>query len=226
MSLKVLIIEDEGIVGIYIKRTILSMGHEVLMVVKNADDALEIAQTNKVDLVISDININGDMDGIECCRILQDKYNTPVIFITAYRDTDTLKKASNIDFVGYLVKPFREDELETVVNLAIFKHELLNVKDRYVICDNYSYCHRNDELLFKNKTIILTKKENTFLQTLIRAKCSVVSYNTIDYDVWNNEIVGESTRRQLVHRFKQKVPKFPIELIKGVGYKLVCHDKS
>ncbi len=220
MSINILIIEDEGIVGIHIKRTIISMGHKVLMVVKNATDALKIAQVNKIDLVISDINIDGDMDGIECCRILQNKYTTPIIFITAYRDIDTLKKASNIDFVGYLVKPFREDEVETVVNLAIFKYELLNTKDRYIICDNYNYCYKSDELLFKNRPITLTKKENKFLQTLLKAKGSVVPYEALDYDVWDDKQIGDSARRQLVHRFKLKAPNFPLELVKGLGYKL------
>lgn len=220
MSLNVLIIEDEGIVGIHIKRTIVSMGHNVLIVVKNAVDALKIAEKNKIDLVISDIDIEGDIDGIECSRILQSKYNTPVIFLTAYRDIDTLEKASSVEFVGYLVKPFREDELETMVNLAILKYGLLNNKERDIICDNYSYCYKTDELLFKNEIITLTKKEKMLLQTLLRARGSVVLYSTLDSNVWNDQVVGESSRRQLVHRFKQKAPDFPIVLIKGIGYKL------
>lgn len=220
MSLKVLIIEDETIVGIHIKRTVIAMGHHVLTVAKNSSDALKVAHVNKVDLVISDINIDGEIDGIECCQILQSKYHTPIIFITAYRDVDTLKKASNVDFVGYLVKPFREDELETVINLAIFKYELLNKKDRYIICDNYSYCHKNNTLLFKNEPITLTKKENRFLQILLKAKGALVSYDALDYDIWNDKLVGDGARRQLVHRFKQKALNFPITLVKGIGYKL------
>jgi len=220
MSLKVLIIEDESIVGIHIKRTVISMGHQVVTVVKNSSDALRAAQENRIDLVISDINIDGDIDGIECCQILQNRYGIPVIFITAYRDVDTLKKASSVESVGYLIKPFREDELETVINLAIFKYELLSQKDRYVICDNYSYCHKNDTLLFKNEPITLTKKENIFLQTLLNAKGSVVSYESLDYNVWSDKLVGDSAKRQLLYRFKQKAPNFPIILVKGVGYRL------
>ena len=119
MSLKVLIIEDEGRIGIHIKRAVTSMGHKVLMVVNNSSDALKIAQKNKIDLLISDINIEGEVDGIECCSILQNHYKIPVIFVTAYREINRLKKASNVDFVGCLEKPFREDELKTMIKLAI-----------------------------------------------------------------------------------------------------------
>jgi len=125
MSLQVLVIEDKGIVGIHIRKIIESMGHKVLIVVKNGEDALKVAAKNRVDLVISDIRIEGEMDGISCSKELQKNYFMPIIFITAYRDVTTLQRASDIDFVGYLVKPFREDELQTVVNLAIFKHKLL-----------------------------------------------------------------------------------------------------
>ena len=220
MNLKVLIIEDESIVALHIKKTIKMLGHQVVKLVKNNVDALNIAKGIKVDLVVSDINIQGDVDGIECCRILQSKYNTPVIFVTAYRDIETLKKASSVDFVGYLVKPFREDELETMINLAIVKCELLIQRDRLVICDRYSYCYKIDNLLFDNKPIELTKKENKFLLSLLEANGSVVSYNTLEHNIWDGEPVGESTRRQLVHRFKQKAPNFPLTLVKGVGYKL------
>lgn len=220
MKLKVLIIEDESIVALHIKKTVMLSGNDVIEVVKNGNEALEIAKNTRVDLVISDINIDGDLDGVECCKILQNKYKLPIIFITAYRDMNTLKKASDVDFVGYLVKPFREDELETMIHLATLKYGLLTQKDRYIICEKYSYCYNINDLLLDNIPIKLTKKENRFLLSLIGAKGSVVSHNTLEHDIWYGEQVDENTRRQLVHRFKQKAPNFPLILVKGIGYKL------
>ncbi len=221
MSLQVLIIEDEGIIGIHIKRTIISMGYHVLMVVKNAADALKIAKTNKIDLIISDISIDGDMDGIECCNILQTNYNIPVIFVTAYHDLNTLEKASNVDFVGYLIKPFREDELNTMMQLAILKYKLLEKKKKLIINQYYSYSYDENKLFFKDKPIKLTRKENSFLLLLIKAHGALVSYDNIEHNIWQDEQVDDGTRRQLIYRFKQKLQDFPFELIKGLGYKLI-----
>ncbi len=220
MNLKILIIEDETIVALHIKKTVTMLGHTVIKIVKNSTDALVIAKKSKINLMISDINIQGDVDGVECCKTLQKLYNIPVIFITAYRDAITLEKASHVDFIGYLVKPFREDELETLIQLAILKYGLLTKQDRYVICDRYSYCYNTDELFFNNDKIELTKKENKLLLSLIEANGSVVFYSTLEYKVWEGKQVSESSRRQLVHRFKQKLPHFPLELAKGFGYKL------
>jgi len=121
MILNILIIENESIVGLHLKKTLQAMGHNVLIVVSNAIDAIKVFQKSRVDLLISDINIDGDINGAECSLNLQKVYRMPVIFITGYRDNETLKQASLVDFVGYLVKPFRQDELETMVNLAILK---------------------------------------------------------------------------------------------------------
>lgn len=220
MKLKILVIEDETIVALHIKKTIQLLGHEVVKVVKNSASALDVAKKIRVDLVVSDINIEGKIDGIECCQILQNKYTTPVIFVTAYRDIETLRKASGLEFVGYLVKPFCEDELETMINLVVLKYGLTFQKDRYVICDRYSYCYKMDKLFSDDNPVELTKKENRFLLSLIEANGALVSYNTLEHNIWRGEHVGENTRRQLVHRFKQKVPNFPLRLLKGLGYKL------
>ena len=220
MNLNILIIEDETIVGLHIKKTLLTLGHTPLKIAKNAKDALFIALNNRVDLVISDINIQGNMDGIECCSLLYQNYKIPIIFVTAYKDIETLKKASEVDFIGYLVKPFREDELETMINLAIVKYGLFNMDDRYKICENYSYSHKTNELYFNSNIITLTKKEISFISIIIQAKGSIVPYENIDEIIWNGELVDDGNRRQLVYRFRNKAPSFPLLLVKGVGYKL------
>ena len=119
MSLRILIIKDEAIIGINIKRAITSMGHKVLMVVENSSDALKIAQKNKIDLLIFVSNIKSDTDLVECSSILQNFYHIPVLFITKYGDAKRVQKAVNINFIGCLEKPFRKDELETMINVAV-----------------------------------------------------------------------------------------------------------
>jgi len=220
MKLEVLIIEDESIVALHMKKSLVTLGHEVIAVVKNGADALEVCSKKRVDLVVSDINIQADIDGIECCAILQSKYRLAVIFVTAYRDIETLKKASMVEFIGYLVKPFREDELETMINLAILKNDVFNQQGSMRINDEFFYCYTTDELFMNHEVVPLTHKEKQFLLELLKAKGCVVPYQILEQSVWDGVTTDDNARRQLVHRFRQKAPNFPFTLVKKVGYKV------
>jgi len=143
----------------------------------------------------------------------------PVIFITAYRDVKTLQRASDVDFVGYLVKPFREDELQTVVNLAIFKYKLLGNSALVKVSTRYSYSFERNHFYEDDSVTELTTKEHLFVKALLANKNALLSHDDLDTAVWDAP-VKESARRQFVHRFKEKFPEFPIELVKNKGYRI------
>lgn len=226
MKLDILIIEDESLVALHIKKIILSLGHNVVAVAKSASKAYKIAQEENIDLVISDINIDGDEDGVECTYNLRKTYDVQVIFLTAYKDISTLEKVARVEFIAYLIKPFREDELITLINLILLK-KIENLNENVVIIDEvYSYCYDTNKLLSNLKPIELTKKEQLFILALLHEKDSVVSYKTLENKVWAAEPTGDSTRRQLVHRLKLKASALPIEMIKGLGYKLTFMKKT
>jgi DNA-binding response OmpR family regulator len=215
MKLRILIIEDDSIIALQIQQIIKKLDCICISTVKNSKEALNIAKDKKIDFVISDINIDGTLDGIDTCKILQSKYNVDVLFLTAYNDIKTLQKASDIDFVGYILKPFRQDELETIINLEKYKKVNNNI---YKIDKDYYYDIVNKILKYKDQLIRLTKKEVLLLDILIKNKNNVVSYRDIESYVWDLEYVDENTRRQLIHRFTSKLKDFPLELLKGVGY--------
>lgn len=215
-----MIIEDDSIVALHIKETVESRGHHIIGVAKRAKDALDIAQKEKPDLVISDINIEGEIDGIDCCKRLQKAHSCLVILISAYNDMATLKSASSLDFLGYLIKPFREDELLTLLDLVVLRDEEEVVLIREKIDEVYSYCSRQYTLYKHEEVIELTQKENSFMEALIKANGAIVPYDHLAYLIWDNEVVSDEARRQLVHRLKQKLPNFPFKLVKGIGYKL------
>ncbi len=219
-KLKVLIIEDESIISIHIKNSILSFGYDVIEIVKDSHSALKLAENQKIDLALVDINIQGELDGIQTADILNKTYNIPIIFLTAYKDIDTLKRASKIDFVGYIVKPFRNDELETMINLAIVKYDLNKECKKLYINDMYSYCFNKSKLYFNDTPIVLTNNENKLLQLLLNAKNTIVTYDTIYNIIWYGKSTTDDTRRQLFHRLKTKLPNFPFVVNKGVGYRV------
>ena len=120
--LNVLIVEDEIIIALHIESIMKEMGHHVIGLATNADEALEYADKHKVDLLLSDIRLEGSIDGIDIAEEIQLEHGCAVILITAYKDQDTLKKALSLELEGYLVKPFSEPELRMLLDSVAQRH--------------------------------------------------------------------------------------------------------
>ncbi|MEI7812664.1 MAG: PocR ligand-binding domain-containing protein [Ignavibacteria bacterium] len=118
----ILIVEDSSIVAMQIKHLLTNMDYNVLGIVSTGEMAIERASKNRIDLVLMDIRLEGKIDGIETAMVLKDKYNLPVIYLTAYSDDNTFSRAKETDPFGYILKPFESKELKTAVEIALFKH--------------------------------------------------------------------------------------------------------
>lgn len=219
-KIEILIIEDDTFIAMQLEDTIVNMGHFVVGIVDNAKDAFELAKKKNIDLVISDINIEGELNGIETSKILQELYGLAIIFITAYKDKETLEGVSNLT-AAYIVKPFRQEEVEALIEIAILKFSLPKLKQWIKIDKNYTYNMQDKKLFYRDNELSLTKKEELFISLLLSSQHSIVPYEVIDIVLWKEDVVTNDTRRQLIYRFKRKMPDFPIKLIKGKGYTLI-----
>lgn len=132
MSAKILITEDEGIVAADIEDRLRSLGYQVTATCSSGAEALRKIEETKPDLVMMDIMIQGDMDGIETAAIVRSKYQLPVIYLTAYSDDATFQRAKITEPFGYLLKPFEEKELRTNIEMALYKHRMEKERDRLV----------------------------------------------------------------------------------------------
>jgi two-component system, LytTR family, response regulator LytT len=121
-KIKVVVVEDESIVAKDIQNSLKSMGYGVPAVVSSGEKAIEAVHKFRPNLVLMDIMLKGEMSGIEAAKIIKDRFDIPVIFLTAYADEDTLEKAKPSVPYGYVIKPFKEKELETTIEMAINKH--------------------------------------------------------------------------------------------------------
>ena len=119
----ILIVEDENIVALDMRMRLESMGYRVVDVVDTAALALERAAELSPELVLMDIKLKGDQDGIEAASQLRERSEVPVIFVTAFTDERTLDRAKRASPYGYIVKPFHERELRIAIELAIYKHQ-------------------------------------------------------------------------------------------------------
>ncbi len=121
MSGKLLIVEDEFIISNTIRKITSKLGYGITGVVNNARDALDSIKSERPDLVLLDINILGDMNGIELSGKLKERNNLPYIYITSYSDTETLEEMNKTGPHGYILKPFDERDLRVALHLALGK---------------------------------------------------------------------------------------------------------
>ncbi|HOX17045.1 MAG TPA: ATP-binding protein [Spirochaetales bacterium] len=122
-AVRVLVVEDESVVALDARLRLEGLGYAVVGIADNAADALGLAARENPDLVLMDIRIKGETDGIAAAEALRDMSDVPVVFATAYADDDTLSRAKTSSPYGYIVKPFQERELKIVIELALAKHE-------------------------------------------------------------------------------------------------------
>ncbi len=121
---KILIVEDEQIVAAELKEIVLSFGSYSVTTVASGREALAKTEALRPDLVLMDIRIKGDMDGIDTAASMMGQWDTPVIYVTAHADQETLRRAKLTSPLGYVLKPFSERELQIAIEMAIYKHEM------------------------------------------------------------------------------------------------------
>ncbi|HET8963606.1 MAG TPA: response regulator [Bacteroidia bacterium] len=118
----ILIVEDESIVAKDIQHSLKKLGYIVVGICSTGEDAIKVTEEVKPDLILMDIMLKGDMSGIDAATHIREKYNIPVIYLTAYADESTLSKAKVSEPYGYIIKPFKEIDLHTSIEMAIYKH--------------------------------------------------------------------------------------------------------
>ncbi len=118
---KILIVEDEILVATDIEESLESLGYIVQGTADTGLKAIEAVEKELPDLVLMDINLKGEMTGIEAAKIITQKHDVPIIYLTANADIDTVNKAKVALPYGYIIKPFADKDLQTNIEIAIFK---------------------------------------------------------------------------------------------------------
>ncbi|RQD89898.1 GGDEF domain-containing response regulator, partial [Methanosalsum natronophilum] len=121
-KVKVLVVEDEIIVAHDIKARLEDLGYGVTGVAITGEEAIEKAEYTSPDVILMDIALKGNMDGIQAAEVIHEKYDIPVIYLTAYSDDKTLERARVTQPFGYLLKPFDEKELRSNIEMTLYRH--------------------------------------------------------------------------------------------------------
>lgn len=160
----ILVVEDESIVSKDIQHSLNKLGYNVVGAASTGEKALELARSERPDIVLMDIMLKGDMNGIETAEIIRNELSVPVVFLTAYADESTLSKAKITEPYGYIIKPFKEIDLHTSIEMAIYKHG----KEQEII--------RERDLLYS----IVENKESSNDFIFVKSNSRLVKLKTVD----------------------------------------------
>ena len=147
-----LVVEDEVLVARDIKCRLAKMGYDVVGTACRGKQGVEMALETRPNLILMDINLRDDMDGVEAARLIREQYDVPVIFCTAYSNQETLDRAKITEPYGYVLKPFDNRELEINIEVALYKHRMeKNLRETQTKLDA-TLANVNDAVLATNET--------------------------------------------------------------------------
>jgi DNA-binding response OmpR family regulator len=218
---KILIIEDDEISSMAIEMYVKSLEYDVTHSTNCAKDALKSMHSNPADIVISDVKIAGDIDGTQVSQEIYAIYHTPIIFLSAYCSDEILIKAQKSHPIGYLTKPFREDELRALLKLASLK--LIEENKNIIKKENFIFDLSSNTLKSDNHSISLSIHEQKLLLILIDASPITVSYNSIINLLWEDTTKSDNIMKErlrtLVKGIRKKTNENFITTIQGEGLK-------
>lgn len=211
MVCKILIVEDEPLIALDIKRRLLRLSYEVAAITNSAETALAAVAQFQPDLVLMDIQIEGDINGIQTAAQIRTQYRIPIVFLTAHADQVTLNQAKATQPFGYIVKPFENHDLSTAIEIALSRHqadlttqqalererELHELKSRFVSVVSHEF--RNPlaviqfalDMLNQTDEAIAPEKKQLYIE---RAKDSIRQMKELLEDVL---VIGESESGKL-----------------------------
>ena len=120
LKARILVVEDERLVALALEQCLKAIGHDVVALVTTGQEAVRKAVELEPDLVLMDIRLKGEVDGIEAAVRIHDNFGTPIVYLTAYSDDNTLERARAAQPYGYVLKPFEEKSLKSAVAMALY----------------------------------------------------------------------------------------------------------
>ncbi|MFW6112599.1 MAG: response regulator [Chloroflexota bacterium] len=161
---RILVVEDETVIASEIQGTLRELEYTVVDVVASGEEAVEKTDEHHPDLVLMDIVLKGEMDGIQAAEQIRAQHNIPVVYLTAYTDESTMERAKISEPYGYIVKPFEDRELHSNIEMALYKHEAENEKHRLY----RELEQKHEELQGKHEELEKRVKELSALKNLFQ----------------------------------------------------------
>ncbi len=225
---RVMLVEDEPISQNLVRTILEGLEIELVGCYDNAHDIREALPHHPCDLILMDINIKGPEDGIQCARSLLEHYDIPIIFISAYNDSETLAEVMELSPYGFITKPFSAKDIEVAMGIG-FKRFCVDQAAASEVPPSPTRIAITDTLLFDTEThmlydqqawVHLNKKQTKLIEMLVASRNRVVAYETLIQTIWPDGQVASSSLRTLVYSLRHLLPGLPIESHSKMGYLL------
>ncbi len=228
MNQRVLIVEDEALIADHLAAELTDLLYEISGIVDSADQVFDHLSTHEVELVLLDIHLGGHMDGVDIANVINSKFNSAIVFVTSNSDSRTLERVKHTEPAGFITKPFKREQLESTLALAIGsvkkqnkhhedafflkeKHALIKVNYQDVLYaeanDNYCFLYTKDSRFLLSQTL---KSVELKLSSSGFARChrsyvvNLIAINKIEpraIFIGDNEIpLSESYRSSILDR--------------------------
>lgn len=222
---QILIVEDESLVALDLAQSVESLGYKVIGIVSNSKDAIKLTCKEKIDLVLMDICIKGDTDGIDTAKAIKiyDK-NIQIIYITALSGEDDIKRAVQTNPSAYIIKPISIQSLQAAIEIALISVEDKGTLKGDILLDSeFSYDSVSSQLICNGRFVSLTKRERQLLSLLVNLANNIVSIYDIENVIWPEKNFNISTTRALISRLRSKLKYKIIETIPSLGYRITIN---
>ncbi|NBC24393.1 MAG: response regulator [Bacteroidetes bacterium] len=195
----VLVVEDESIVSKDIQHSLKKLDYNVIGSSSTGEKAIELALELKPDIVLMDIMLKGEMTGIEAADKIREELQIPIVYLTAYADEATLAKAKITEPYGYILKPFKEIDIHTSLEMALYKHskESEMRKERDMLYSLVENKESRDFIFVKsNSRLVKLKTEDLYF---VEALKDYVVLNTL-----NSRYTIHSTMKDIEKKLPQE----------------------
>jgi len=219
---KILIVEDETIVAMEIKVELEKLNCTVIDIVSTQKEVQKIIKEDIPDIIIMDINLGKNENGIDIVTKMQKEKNIPILYLTAFSDDENMAKAFATNPIGYIVKPFNPQDLKIHIQLAVYKLNLFHkpkINKNYIaLGEDFYFDAKNKKLYFRDSFIKLGRKEQHLLFLLVEANHSKIPFAVLEEALWPGQQTSTSALRTLVYRLKGKIGDNIIQVCYGYGY--------
>ena len=225
MKKSILIVEDDFGVASYVRELLTKAGYSPPEIVGSYDDALIACRRQVPTLILMDINLKSEVDGIEAARLLNKRFDFALVFLSSYGDKDMISRAEAMKPYGYLVKPVNDSTVlatvQTVLKRYIDEQSGLSSSqdDKIILRDNLFYYPHSAVLLHGSERILLSFQEYSLLNILCRNRQRIVTTQVIEEHVWPMEYISDCSVTSLVYRLRKKLPvNNVVRTVIGIGY--------
>jgi len=219
---QILIVEDESLVALDLSQSVESLGYKVVGIVSNSKDAIELTCKEKVDLVLMDICIKGEVDGIDTAKAIKIyNKNIQIIYSTALSGEEDIKRAVKTNPSAYIIKPISIQSLQAAMQIALMSCDDEDcLKGDISLDEEFSYDSSSNELIYNGSFIKLTKRERQLLSLFISSVNNIVSLYDIENEIWPDKNFNVNTTRALISRLRAKLKYKIIETVPSLGYRI------